>query len=61
MNKIGKNVLVKRGLFVGYEGIISGVFQYKGNDVYVVDMYRGKSITEKFTTTVGEDGIEYIR
>jgi hypothetical protein len=60
MSNIGKKVLVKRGLFIGYEGIISGVFQYRGNDVYVIDMYRGKNITEKFTTTVNEDGIEYI-
>ena len=61
MDKIGKKVLVKHGIFVGYEGVIIGVFQYKGNDVYVVDMYRGKNITEKFTTTVSESGFEYIQ
>jgi Ni2+-binding GTPase involved in maturation of urease and hydrogenase len=61
MNKIGKKVLVKRGLFVGYEGVISGIFQYKGNDVYVIDVCRGKNITEKFTTTVSESEFEYIQ
>ena len=60
MDKIGKKVLVKHGIFVGYEGVISGVFQYKGNDVYVIEMCRGKNITEKFITTAGENGIEYI-
>lgn len=60
MNKIGQKVLVKQGVFVGYKGTISGVFQYKGSDVYVIDMYRGKNITEKFITTASENGIEYI-
>ena len=60
MNNIGKKVLVKNGLFYGYEGVISGVFQYNRHDVYVIDMYRGKNITEKFTTTVSKNGFEYI-
>ena len=60
-NNIGKKVLIKSGLFIGYEGVISGIFQYRGNDVYVIDMFRGKNITEKFTTTVNKSGFEYIR
>ena len=60
MNNVGKKVLVKSGLFYGYEGTISGVFQYNGSEIYVIDMYRGKNITEKFITTVNNSGIEYI-
>lgn len=61
MDKIGKIILIKQGIFAGYEGVISGMFQYKGSNVYVVDMYRGKNITEKFTTTVSNNGLEYIQ
>lgn len=61
MNKIGKKVLIIRGIFIGYEGIITGVFKYNGKDVYVVETYKGKNITEKFTATVDENDFEYIK
>ena len=60
MNKVGKKVLIRRGIFIGYEGVVAGVFKYNEKDVYVVNMYRGKNITEKFTITLDNNDFEYI-
>ena len=61
MKKIGKKVLVKSGLFKDYNGAVSGIFKYRGEDIYVIEIFKGKNITDKFITTVNNDGIEYIR
>lgn len=60
MDKIGSKVLIKRGLFVGSEGIVENKFQYKNVDTYTVAIFRGKNITDKFITTVSDSDFEVI-
>lgn len=60
MSKIGDRVSIKRGIFIGNEGTIENTFKYKGIDTYVVSIFRGKNITEKFVTTVSDNDFEIV-
>ena len=56
----GSKVLVKHGLFYGYEGLVNGSFHYNGSDINVVTMHRGKNISETFTTTASDNELEIL-
>ena len=58
MFQIGDKVLIKRGIFVNYEGTIEREFEYNGLKRFTVAILKGKSIDTKYVATCDEQDLE---
>jgi len=58
MLKPGDTVLIKRGVFVNYTGVIEHEFLYNGLTRYTISIYKDKNLENKFITTCSEHDVE---